>query len=148
MSTKTDYTYSRRYVIFFYNKYNEVHVLIKRAPYPIKKYMYPLSIYNYLVFRCKNLDINLCSYQCVHQHKHFLSFLCSMLIILITTSTQHALSRNKQCQHLILRCRGDLGVVQETNWAFMSGSGFKLFKEFIFKKNCVTECEAQGKGLF
>lgn len=25
-------------------------------------------------------------------------------------------------------------MVQETNWAFMSGSCFKLFKEFILKK--------------
>lgn len=46
-------------------------------------------------------------------------------------------------------------MVQETNWAFMSGSGFKLFKaerhflkNLFFFKNCVTECEAQGKGLF
>lgn len=37
----------------------------------------------------------------------------------------------------------------------MSGSGFKLFKaerhflkNLFFFKNCVTECEAQGKGLF
>lgn len=61
----------------FYEEYNWIHVItyLKSLLPNSRKHIF-LSICINLLFRYKNLDINLCSHQYVHRHKNFSSFLC------------------------------------------------------------------------
>lgn len=149
MSTKTDYTYSRRYVIFFLWRIQLNTCTYLKSLLPNSRKHIFLSICINLLFRYKNLDINLCSHQCVHRHKNF------------SSSLQHAYNFDnyRYNMHWVTISSASIqfwDVEEREEWfrkqivhswvgvVFMLFKAERHFKKNYFNKNCVSDSEAHG----